>query len=187
VTSSPAVNGGILSLVKDRLGRDTLLSGCRVLRDMSEATPPKVLRTSLPQRALSRSELEQLEESESVTSVTPLGMYPASERVTHFGLARGPTESVLAWNPRTEYWERIASLEWLDEDVDWGTRSPDPKDIKLTFSSLQDEANEQQTFTPTVETPFEQLDEFLRHHLGVMYTELKPPLLLFDLFRALTD
>lgn len=153
----------------------------------SSSSSPKVLRTSLPHRALTRTELEKLEASESITSVTPLGMYPVSELVTHFGLARGSEESVLAWNPRTEHWERVASLRWLADDVDWDTASPDPEDITLTFADLSTSAGDAEAFTPSASTPFEQLDEFLRFHLDVMYERMEPPLLLFDLFRALTD
>jgi hypothetical protein len=154
---------------------------------MSALPEPKVLRTSLPFRTLTRRELEKVESAESISAVTPLGIYPETDRVTHFGLARGPVESILAWNPRTEYWEQVATLEWVAEDADWESTEPDPCDVTLRFCALESQSGDVKRFTPTTETPFEQLDEYLRFHVDTMYTSYSPPQLLFELFRALTE
>ena len=155
--------------------------------NQSETPSPKVLKNSLPHRGLNREEVAKIEQGGSVTSVTPLGMYPGTNLITHFGLTSGPKETILAWNPQTEYWEKIAVLEWVSSDADWETESPDTDDVTLEFSLLAGDDGVEHPFTASSDVPFEALDEFLRHHLSVVYTNIEPPTLLFDLFQALTD
>ena len=90
---------------------------------MSDPSTPEdgdsvVVLEALPDGSLSMSQVEALEDAESVDLAGPLVIDTPTERVTHLDIVIGDAHYFVGWNPTNEQWELILVVVETDDAAD---------------------------------------------------------------------